>query len=215
MTERPKSLAQASLDSGAPRTDDINDGTCNRNPEGIGVWALIREDFHTNGSTIWSPGFWALFWHRFGNWRMSLRPKALRAPFSLLYKASQVAVRYTCGIELPYTTPVGRRLTIEHFGGMILVARAIGDDVLIRQNTTFGIKDRHTARQRPTIGDAVELGTGTVVLGDVVLGKGCRIGANAVVLSDVPAGATAVGLPARVVCPKPKPLDVDAVNLSA
>jgi serine O-acetyltransferase len=91
---------------------------------------------------------------------------------------------------------------IEHFGGMILVARAIGDDVIIRQNTTFGIRTPAEPGANPTIGDRVDIRAGAVILGDVVIGDGARIGANAVVLDDVPAGALAVGAPARVVVPR-------------
>ncbi|WP_232520810.1 hypothetical protein [Rhodobacter sp. CZR27] len=76
-----------------------------------------------------SQGFWALFWHRFGNWRMGVRPKLLRAPLSLAYRFGFLGCQWFCGIMLPYTCRVGRRVRLEHFGGMILVAQAIGDDV--------------------------------------------------------------------------------------
>ena len=82
---------------------------------------------------------------------------------------------------------------------MILHARSIGDDVHIRQNTTFGIASIHRHLEIPTIGDRVDIGCGVCILGHVTVGDDAKIGANAVVLSDVPAGATAVGIPARVV----------------
>ena len=83
---------------------------------------------------------------------------------------------------------------------MILVARAIGDDVVIRQNTTFGIAQHATGlRDWPVIGDGVDIGVGAAILGRVDVGRGAKIGANAVVLKDIPAGAVAVGVPARIV----------------
>ena len=94
-------------------------GTHNLNPSGIGFWSLVAEDFATHGSDLLSQGFWTLFWHRFGNWRMSVQPKLLRAPLSLFYRFMFKACEWFCGISLPYTTRVGRSVCLEHFGGMI------------------------------------------------------------------------------------------------
>lgn len=173
-------------------------GVQNMNPADIGYWSLLAEDARTQEHGVWSQGFWALFAHRFGNWRMGL-PKLLRIPatlsYRLLYKWAQVAA----GIDLPYAVPLGRRVRLEHFGGMILIADSIGSDVTIRQNTTFGIKTVGGEHLRPLIGDGVDIGVGAVILGDVTVGPGATIGANAVVIKDVPAGATAVGVPARII----------------
>ena len=143
------------------------------------------------------PGVWALFWHRFGNWRMSVRPRFLRAPLTLLYRLMFKVCQWVCGVHLPYTVIVGRRVTLEHFGGMVLVADRIGDDVIIRQNTTFGISRLDDLSGRPVICDGVELGAGVVVIGRVRIGEGARVGANAVVIQDVPPGAVVGGVPAR------------------
>ena len=110
------------------------------NPSDISFWRLIGEDYRANGCDFFAQGFWALAVHRFGNWRMSVRWKILRAPLTILYRFLAKACEIFCGIHLPYTVQVGRRVTLEHFGGMILVARRIGNDVIIRQNTTFGIR---------------------------------------------------------------------------
>jgi serine O-acetyltransferase len=80
-----------------------------------------------------------------------------------------------------------------------LHARSIGDDVHIRQNTTFGIAVRDKVRAIPTIGDRVDIGCGACVLGAVTIGHDSLIGANAVVLTDIHPYSTAVGIPARVV----------------
>jgi serine O-acetyltransferase len=176
-----------------------NTGAGNANPAGIPFWALVGEDFRTHDRDWLSQGFWAIFWHRFGNWRMALRPKAMRAPASVLYRLMAKSCEWSGGIFLPYTVRLGRRVRIEHFGGMILVAQAIGDDVIIRQNTTFGIATLNAPDARPVIGNGVEVGAGAVILGGIHVGNHAIIGANAVVVRDVRAGAVVGGVPARLI----------------
>lgn len=172
-------------------------GTRNANPPGIGFLALIAEDFATHGRDPLSQGFWAVFWHRFGNLRMSVRNRPLRLPLTVTYRIAQRAVQWFGGIFLPYTVRLGRRVRIEHFGGMILVADSIGDDVTIRQNTTFGIARTDAPHDRPTIGNRVDIGAGAVIIGRVTIGDDAVIGANAVVNRDVPPRAVMAGVPAR------------------
>jgi serine O-acetyltransferase len=177
----------------------VNDGSSNLNPAGIGFFELVAEDYRCHGREFFSAGFWALFWHRFGNWRMGVKPRVLRIPLSLLYRFMTHWVRWMAGIELPYTVKVGRRVILEHFGGMILVAQSIGDDVTIRQNTTFGIARLDDRTGRPVIGNGVELGCGVVVLGRVVVGEDAVVGANAVVIKSVPPLAVVGGVPAKLI----------------
>jgi serine O-acetyltransferase len=174
-------------------------GFHNNNPIDLSLLQIIREDFQTHGSDFFEQGFWALVVHRFGNWRMGIRLKVVRAPFSLLYKFLYRWVEWTCGISLPYTVKVGRRVRLWHHGGMILHAHSIGDDCHIRHCTTFGVSHTHANGQIPIIGNRVDIGAGACVLGHVIIGDGVVIGANAVVLKDVPAGGVAVGVPARVI----------------
>ena len=180
-----------------------NDGTENQNPPGMTLWQLWREDLRTHDGKWCEQGFWAVAVHRFGNWRMSVRPKIVRLPFSLLYKFLYRCVEWTCGISLPYTVRLGRRVRIWHHGGMILHAQAIGNDVQIRQNTTFGVVRSHHNFELPTIEDGADIGAGACVLGAIRIGCRAVVGANAVVLRDVPDDAVAVGIPARVVKGEP------------
>lgn len=192
-----------------PIDPPLSRGDRNNNPPGIGLWALIREDHRTHG--LWSElGLWAIVVHRFGNWRMGIRPKILRGPFSLAYRYLNLGVEMATGISLPYTVQVGRRVRIWHHSGIILHARSIGDDTQIRQNTTMGIAVTHRLTAIPTIGSRVDIGCGACILGNVRIGDDARIGANAVVLADVPAGATVVGIPARVVRRAEPPKGADA-----
>jgi N-acetylglucosaminyl-diphospho-decaprenol L-rhamnosyltransferase len=173
------------------------------NPAGITLFKLLREDLATHDNRILEQGFWAIAVHRLGNARMSIRLTVLRWPMSVWYRLAEKFVEWTCGITLPYTVRVGRRVRIWHHGGMILHAKQIGDDVHIRQNTTFGIARRDDQYALPTIGDRADIGCGVCVLGPVHVGNDATIGANSVVLKDVPAGAVAVGAPARVVRREP------------
>lgn len=181
-------------------SEDAELGKDNLNPEGLSLLELIREDLATHDGDWLSQGFWALAVHRFGNWRMDVEPRVARAPLSLVYRALNKLVEWNCGIKLSYTVRVGRRVRIWHFGGLVLGARAIGDDVHIRHNTTLGVVRRGDPRKmKPLIGDRVDIGTGAVIAGPVTIGHDSVVGANAVVLEDVPPRSLAVGVPARII----------------
>jgi serine O-acetyltransferase len=183
---------------GSDHLPPLNRGERDLNPSGIGFLALLREDLRTHDGKWLEQGFWAVAVHRFGNWRMGL-PKPLRAPMTLLYRVLNRGVEWTCGITLPYTVRLGRRVRIWHHSGMILNAHAIGDDVHIRQNTTFGLAARdQPAAAIPTIGDRVDIGCNVCIAGPVTIGHDCRVGANTLVIADLPPGSVAVGVPARI-----------------
>mgnify|MGYP005840143371 CR=1 FL=1 len=170
---------------------------------GIGLWAQIREDWSANGRDWTKPGFRAVAVYRFGVWRMGIGSKILRFPFSVLYRWLFRRVRNNYGIELPYSARVGRRLVIEHQGCIVVHGdTVIGDDCIIRQGVTLGNRSLDARFDAPVLGHRVNVGAGAKVLGKVRLGDGCNIGANAVVLHDVPPGATAVGIPARILQPR-------------
>jgi len=195
MTPIDEDLAWTSTDHDWPN----HRGEHNGNPSGISFLELLREDYRNHGGTIFEQGFWAVAVHRFGNWRMRFRWKIARAPLTILYRMMFFFVDCAAGISMPYTIRLGRRVRIWHHGGIILSARSIGDDVQIRQNTTMGIASMDRIGDIPTIGNRVDIGCGACILGDVTVGDDCKIGANAVVIQDIPAGSTAVGIPARVV----------------
>jgi serine O-acetyltransferase len=162
------------------------------------MFERVKEDWHTHDGDIWRQGIWVLWVYRFGRWRYKA-PALVRKPLSLLYKLMKIWVQIVTGVDLPCEAQVGRRLTIEHFGGIIISGDCvIGDDVTIRNGVTLGLK-RKGERGAPRIGNGVDIGAGAKVLGPITVGDGAVIGANAVVLQDVPPGALAVGIPARIV----------------
>ncbi len=162
-------------------------------------WSLVREDLAAHGNDWTRPGFRAVAVYRLGVWRMSIGSKLVRAQLSILYRMLFRHIRNCYGIELPYSAKIGRRVIIEHQSGIVVHgATVIGDDCIIRQNCTFGIKNIADLTAAPVLGKGVDVGAGAVVLGAVTIGDNAVIGANAVVLSDVPAGCIAVGVPAVV-----------------
>ena len=173
-------------------------GRANQNPPGIGFWPLVAEDFRTHDRNPFEQGFWAVFVNRFGNWRMG-QPKVIRAPATMLYLVMFKLVELFGGISLWYTVKLGRRVRIWHHSGIVLSARAIGDDVHIRQNTTLGVRNRRDVGSIPIVCSGADIGAGACIVGAVVIGADARIAGNALVNSDVPPGATALGNPARIV----------------
>lgn len=194
----PPAAANALAEERPPSHDQpLPLGERNENPRGIGLLALLAEDYRTHDRKLLEPGFLAIAVHRLGNARMTVRVRLLRAPLSLAYFLMFTAVNWIWGIDLSYTVKLGRRVRIWHHGGMVLGARAIGDDVHIRHNTTFGVLNRREVGGKPIIGDRVEIGVGACVFGAVTVGHDSVIGPNSVVLRDVPPGSVVLGVPAR------------------
>jgi serine O-acetyltransferase len=167
----------------------------------------LREDWRTHDRTVFRQGLWVMCVYRFGRWRYTIRWRWLRMPFSFLYKVLKVISEILTGIELPCEVTLGRRFRIEHFGGIIVSGDAVfGDDCVIRNGVTVGLK--HTGhRGSPILGDRVDIGAGAKILGPIHIGNDVSIGANAVVLTNVPSNSVAVGIPARVL-PRKKKLAV-------
>jgi len=182
-----------------PERPPLPNGEQNENPRELSIFALIAEDYATCDRSLLEPGFWAVAVHRFGNWRMGVRPKLLRHPFTFLYKTLALGVDWMWGINLPYTVKLGRRVRIWYHGGIVLGARSIGNDVHIRPNTTLGILSRSDESAKPTIEDRVDIGAGACILGHLTVGHDTVVGANSVVVRDVPPNSTVFGVPARPV----------------
>jgi serine O-acetyltransferase len=142
------------------------------------------------------PGVHAVLFHRLSHalWR--------RGWIVLARWLSQLA-RWLTGIEIHPGAKVGRRLLIDHGMGVVVGETAeIGDNVTLYQGVTLGGVSLNPGKRHPTIEDDVVIGTGAAVLGPLTVGKGARVGSNAVVLKDVAPGTTVVGVPARPVGPQ-------------
>lgn len=139
------------------------------------------------------PGVHAVIFHRVSHffWRHGLR---------FLARLNSQIARHCTGIEIHPGATIGRRLVIDHGMGIVIGETAeIGDDVLIYHGVTLGGTGKDQGKRHPTIGNNVMISTGAKVLGPFKVGDNARIAANAVVLTEVPENATAVGIPARIV----------------
>ena len=151
------------------------------------------------------PGFHALAVFRLASalWR--------RKWFLLARLLSQTG-RFATGIEIHPGAMIGERFVIDHGNGVVIGETSIiGDDVTIYHGVTLGgvspsvdSASQKDTKRHPTLEDGVIIGSGAQVLGPITIGEGARVGSNAVVHQDVPAGVTAVGIPARIVLPKDK-----------
>ena len=138
-------------------------------------------------------GFHALFYHRQAHWLYQHKH------FFLARALSQFA-RHMTGIEIHPGAKIGKRLFIDHGMGIVIGETAeIGDDCTIYHGVTLGGTGKDTGKRHPTLGNNVLIGAGTKVLGPVYIGDNARIGAGSVVLRNLPANCTAVGVPAEVV----------------
>ncbi len=139
------------------------------------------------------PGVWAVFWHRVAH-------RLFGARQFFLARAVNHFARATTGIDIHPGATIGRNLFIDHGFSVIGETAIIGDNVTIYQHVTLGgtnpVNGR-SGKRHPTILDGAVIGSGANVLGPITVGEGARVGANAVVTRDVPAGATMVGIPAR------------------
>jgi serine O-acetyltransferase len=166
----------------------------------FGFLEILREDYRAHQRDWTLPGFRAVALHRFGVWVGGLRPRLLRAPFSFIYATLYRYVRNHYGIELPRSAKVGRRFLIGHQGAIAVhYAAEIGDDCIIRQCVTLGAASVETVERGPVLKNRVEVGAGAVIMGAVVIGDDVRIGPNAVVTMNIPAGSTVVAPASRVV----------------
>ncbi len=139
------------------------------------------------------PGVHAVLWHKLshGLWTRRMR---------LLGRFSSHIARWLTGIEIHPAARLGRRLVIDHGMGVVIGETAeIGDDCYIYHQVTLGVARISAGKRHPTVGNGVIIGAGAKVLGPIHIGDNARVGSNAVVVADVPADTTVVGIPARPV----------------
>ena len=111
--------------------------------------------------------------------------------------------RFWTGIEIHPGAKIGKGFLIDHGMGVVIGETAeIGDNCQIYHGVTLGGRGTLHTKRHPTLEDGVMIGAGAKCLGNITIGKGAKVGANAVVLQDVPPYATAVGVPARIIMPK-------------
>lgn len=137
-------------------------------------------------------GLHAVWAHRWSHWLWRHKLKTLA-------RVNSQWSRFLTGIEIHPGATIGRRFFIDHGMGVVIGETAvIGDDVTIYHGVTLGGKGSATGKRHPTLDDGAVVGAGAQVLGDITIGARSVIGANAVVVHDVPPDATAVGIPAVV-----------------
>ncbi len=171
----------------------------------IGLWQQIKEDFAQplrNDPAINSkvelffnyPGVWAIVNYRFAN---RLYNKGLKR----LARALMGLTQFITNIDIHPAATIGRRVFLDHaFGVVIGETTVIEDDILIYQGVTLGGVNLNRGQKRhPTIKSGSVIGAGAKVLGDIVIGRNCRVGSNSVVVNSVKDNSTAVGIPARVI----------------
>lgn len=166
--------------------NDYIESIYQRDPAARSAWEVI---------TLY-PGVHALVLyrlaHRFWRWRLKWIARFL----------SQLA-RWLTGIEIHPGARIGRRFFIDHGMGVVIGETAeIGDDVTLYHGVTLGGTAWQKAKRHPTLGNNVVVGAGAKILGPIHVGDQARIGSNSVVVKDVPAGVTVVGIPARAISPK-------------
>jgi serine O-acetyltransferase len=183
-----------------PETQAKSEAAPASDPMPVGeLLARLREDWRINQCDWTRPGFRALAVYRFGVWRRTRSP-LVRKGLALPGRALSRYVRNHYGIELYPTARLGRRVAIAHQGGIVIHEYAqIGNDVVIRQSCTVGAINDDRSETAPVLEDGVQLGAGAVVVGGVRVGKGARIGPNAVVFRDVPAGSLVLAPQSRVI----------------
>ncbi|MFG6179269.1 serine O-acetyltransferase [Halomonas sp. THAF12] len=139
------------------------------------------------------PGLHALLVHRLSHWLWQKNLKWLARTLSSL-------ARWFTGIEIHPGATIGRRFFIDHGMGVVIGETAeVGDDVTLYQGVTLGGTSWNKGKRHPTLEDGVIVGAGAKILGPFTVGAGAKVGSNAVITKEVPAGATVVGIPGKVV----------------
>ena len=172
--------------------------------QGTSIWSLLHEDIacvkardpaarHMLEILLTYPGVHAIIFHRFANrlWRRGLRfPARFLSWFS----------RLVTNIDIHPGATIGRRFFIDHGACVVIGETAeVGENVTLYHGVTLGGTSWSPGKRHPSIEDGVLIGTGAKILGPIRVGAGARVGANSVVVEDVPPGCTVVGIPGKIV----------------
>ena len=139
------------------------------------------------------PGMHAIWMHRLNHWLW-------KRGFRLLGRFLSQFSRFVTGIEIHPGATIGRRFFIDHGMGVVIGETAVvGDDVTLYQDVTLGGTGKEKGKRHPTICSGVVIGGGAKILGNITIGDNCRVGSGSVVLRDIPANSTVVGVPGHIV----------------
>lgn len=170
----------------------------------MGVFAEIKEDFsnaYKNDPALHSrfdflfnyPGIWAVMWYRIAN-------RLHRANFKTLARMIMGINQILTNIDIHPAATIGKRVFIDHGFGVVIGETAIvEDDVLIYQGVTLGGVSLTHGKRHPTVKKGAVIGAGAKVLGNIVIGEYAKVGANSVVVKEVPSCSTAIGIPAHII----------------
>ncbi|MDX9795921.1 MAG: serine O-acetyltransferase [Arcobacteraceae bacterium] len=170
----------------------------------LSLWKQIKEDFGVpklNDPALEStvelffsyPGVWAIINYRIAN-------RLYRKNWKNLARIISGISQFLTNMDIHPACTIGRRVFIDHGIGVVIGATTIiEDDVLIYQGVTLGGVSLNKGKRHPTIKSNSVIGSGAKVLGNITVGKNCKIGANSVVICDVPKNCTAVGVPAKII----------------
>ncbi len=203
-------------DADVPIEDSSTSGEA---AEQLSLLRLLREDLRcvklrdpaARGeleSLLTYPGVHAVIWHRLSNrlWR-----RGWRFPARFLSWLG----RFLTNVDIHPGATIGRRFFIDHGAGVVIGETAeIGDDVTLYHGVTLGGTTWSPGKRHPSLEDDVVVGAGAKILGPITVGRGTRVGANSVVVNDVPADVTVVGIPAKVVYPDGAGKKVGRIDLN-
>lgn len=180
------------------------------------LWGIIKEDFNIikqkdpalNKSIEFFfnyPGLIALVHYRIAH-------RFHKAGFKVLARILMGLTGFITNVDIHPAATIGRRVFIDHATGVVIGETAeVGNDVMIYQGVTLGGTSLDKVKRHPTIEDGVVIGAGAKILGNIRVGANAKIGANSVVIKDVPPDCTAVGIPARVIV-KGRAQGINAIN---
>lgn len=157
------------------------------------------EDLAVYREGLLAQGIGPLQLYRFGHARFRFQSPLIRWPWAIIHIVLSKCSEIFFGIFIGPKARIGKRLVIEHFGNIVVHGEAvIGDDCVIRQGVTIGNKSVEAPLDAPILGNRVQIGAGAKLLGRIHIGDDVLIGANAVVIRDIPSQHVAVGVPAII-----------------